>query len=91
MRERLFSLLVTFYRDVPKVEVYDFFDSFGGKVFHVHAIPNLLLKRYTVDVEESQFDDFVDKFNASELVMSVHANKTELPRRTTFDTKRKTK
>lgn len=90
MRERLFSLLVTFYRDVPKVEVYDFFDSFGGKVFHIHPIPNLLLKRYTVDIAESQFDEFVDTFSSSELVMSVHGNKTEAPKKT-FDTRRKTK
>lgn len=79
MRGRSVSILVTFGNNVPKSEIYDYFDSFGKEIY-VTEIPNLMMKRYTVEVPEEKARDYVDKFKASEDVLSAYLNEQEMNR-----------
>lgn len=78
IKERSNSVIVTFYENVGKGEIYDYFDSFGKDMSNIHQIPRLLLKRWTVDVPESKTDSYVDSFKTSELVLSAYAANTEI-------------
>jgi hypothetical protein len=71
------SVIVTFYENVSKGEIYDYFDTFGRDVSNIHEIPKLILKRWIIDVSGAKANSLLETFKSSDLVLSAHAVNTE--------------
>lgn len=85
VKERTNSIMVTFYDNVGKGQISDYFGSLGHDVSNVHEIPRLLLKRYTADVPESKVASFVETFKANDIVLSAYPIKTEYRKPSRFE------